>query len=49
MFSIGTVCVIDTRPRPLFDIKEKQLLVDIAAVVGDEIELFRRNTKENQR
>jgi GAF domain-containing protein len=36
---IGTLCVIDTLPRRQFQISEKQILLDLAAVVIDEMEL----------
>ena len=53
MYKLGTVCAIDRKPRNVFTVKDKQILVDMAAVAADEIRLFRRGTsrvmEENQR
>ena len=40
VYKLGTVCVIDRKPRSAFSVKDKQLLLDMAAVVADEIRLF---------
>lgn len=37
-FNLGTLCVIDREPR-VMDEEEKQVLVDLAAIVIDELEL----------
>ncbi len=37
--SIGTLCVIDTLPRPRLTAMERQILEDLAALVIDELEL----------
>jgi hypothetical protein len=38
---LGTACVIDQKPRPVFNVKDKQLLLDMASIVADELELIR--------
>jgi two-component sensor histidine kinase len=37
-FALGTLCVIDTKPRPDFSAEDQQILSDIAASVMTEIE-----------
>lgn len=37
-FKLGTLCLIDTKPRA-FDITQRQTLTDLAALVTDELEL----------
>ena len=36
---IGTLCIVDTMPRPGFQDTEQQILTDLAALVVDEMEL----------
>jgi hypothetical protein len=52
-YKLGMVCVTSTEPRTIFDLRDKQFLLDMAAIVADEIELFRgqsqRIMEENQR
>jgi hypothetical protein len=53
VYNLGTVCVMDKDPRTTFNVKNKQLLLDMAVIVSDEIELFRgwasRIMEENNR
>ena len=53
LYKLGTVCVLDCEPRMNFNVKNKQMLLDMAAIVADEIELFRgwasRIMEENNR
>ena len=37
-FNLGTLCVIDRQPRPVTE-EDRQVLVDLAAIVIDELEL----------
>lgn len=50
---IGMVCVTSKEPRATFELCDKQFLLDMASIVADEIELFRklsqRVMEENQR
>ncbi|KAF9956784.1 His Kinase A domain containing protein, partial [Mortierella alpina] len=39
-FNIGSLCVVDTKPRPAFSEKDKALLVDFATIVMREMELW---------
>lgn len=38
---LGTVCVIDSQPRPDFNAHDQQLLTDVAGLVMDRMELYR--------
>lgn len=40
-FKIGTLCIIDTKARPDFDDKDVAMLVDMANIVSDKLELWR--------
>ena len=53
VYKLGTVCVLDRSPHPVFSVTDKQLLLDVSALVTDELELQRnwagRLMEENQR
>jgi sigma-B regulation protein RsbU (phosphoserine phosphatase) len=36
---VGTVCIIDQKPRPALEGEERQALLDLAALAGDELQL----------
>lgn len=40
-FHLGSLCIIDTTPRPTFGQRERATLTDLAAVVMDQLELRR--------
>ena len=37
VYKLGTVCVLDRAPHSAFTVKDKQLLLDVAAMVADEV------------
>ena len=41
VYKLGTVCVLDRVPHSSFPVKDKQVLLDVASIVADEVELFR--------
>jgi GAF domain-containing protein len=46
LFRLGSLCAIDTVARPAFSLREKQALLDLAALVVDEIKLRARLTND---
>ncbi|NJL38796.1 MAG: PAS domain-containing protein [Leptolyngbyaceae cyanobacterium SM1_4_3] len=38
-FNLGTLCLLDTQPREAFSLEQQAMLVDLAALVVDELEL----------
>ncbi|AFZ30630.1 multi-sensor hybrid histidine kinase [Gloeocapsa sp. PCC 7428] len=38
-FNLGTLCLLDTQPREAFSLEQQAMLVDLAAIVVDELEL----------
>ncbi|WP_287128725.1 ATP-binding protein [Candidatus Cyanaurora vandensis] len=44
-FNLGTLCILDTQPRPEFTLQEQQTLVDLAALVMDELDLRLANAR----
>lgn len=53
VLNLGTICVLDRKPREKFDVRDKQLLIDLAAIVTNELEQHRhsqdRVSEESQR
>jgi len=48
-FKLGTICVIDQKPRPHFSVGDKQLLMDMSRIVTDELILFKSAHEERAR